>query len=100
MNCVTPDLRSSGRPQVTAVERVSGTEPAAGEPSGRSLGELGHGNDVDDTTATLGPELDGTGSESEQRVVATTADEVTRVEVRAALADDDLARLDDLAAEP
>jgi GTP-binding protein len=41
----------------------------------------------------------GAGGEGEQRVVATAADVVARVEVRAALADDDLTRVDDLAAE-
>jgi hypothetical protein len=37
--------------------------------------------------------------EREQRVVTATADALTGVEVRAALADDDLARVDELAAE-
>ncbi len=44
-------------------------------------------------------ELDRTGSQGEQRVVAATADVGAGVEVGAALAKDDLARLDDLAAE-
>ena len=56
-------------------------------------------NDVDDLAAALRAELDRASREREQRVVATTADVGARVEVRAALADDDLARDDDLAAE-
>src|SRR5690606_16595106 len=56
-------------------------------------------NDVDDLAATLRAELDSTGREGEQRVVATTADVDARVEVGSALADEDLARADDLAAE-
>src|SRR4051812_9752039 len=66
-----------------------------GGPSVRS----GFGNDVDDPATAPGAELDRTGCEREQRVVATAADVVARVEVRAALADDDLAGVDDLAAE-
>ena len=44
-------------------------------------------------------ELDRTGREGEQSVVAATADVGAGVEVGAALADDDLACADDLAAE-
>ena len=44
-------------------------------------------------------ELHRTGLEREQGVVATATDVRAGVEVRAALADDDLARADDLAAE-
>ena len=56
-------------------------------------------DDVDDLAAALGAELDRAGDEREQRVVAATADALAGVEVRAALADDDLAGVDDLAAE-
>ena len=55
--------------------------------------------DVDRLAATLRAELDRAGHEGEQRVVATTADTLTRVEVRAALTDEDLARVDLLATE-
>src|SRR3954453_15724512 len=44
----------------------------------------------DGAAAALGAELHGTGREREQRVVATAADLVARVEVGAALPDDDL----------
>src|SRR5699024_9399985 len=56
-------------------------------------------DDVDDLAATTAAELDGTRGEGEERVVAATADVQARVEVRAALADDDLTGADDLAAE-
>ena len=56
-------------------------------------------DDVDDPAAAAGAELDRAGDEREQRVVAATADAVAGVEVGAALADDDLAGVDDLAAE-
>ena len=45
-------------------------------------------------------ELHGAGGRGEQRVVAAAADVDAGMEVGAALADDDLAGLDDLAAEP
>jgi hypothetical protein len=57
-------------------------------------------DDADRLAPTLGAELDGAGRGREQRVVATTTDVDAGVEVSAALADDDLARLDDLTAEP
>src|SRR5690606_15407710 len=47
---------------------------------------------------TLDREFDGTVDQREQGVVATEADARTRVELRAALADDDVAGLDGLAA--
>src|SRR5687768_5727023 len=56
-------------------------------------------DDVDDLAAALAAELHRTGLECEQGVVAAAADAAARVEVRAALADDDLARVDELAAE-
>ena len=56
-------------------------------------------DDVDDPATATGAELDRAGDEREQRVVAAAADAVAGVEVGAALADDDLAGVDDLAAE-
>jgi hypothetical protein len=56
-------------------------------------------DDVDDLAAALRTELDRTSGEGEQCVVATTSHVHAGVEVRAALANDDLARLDDLATE-
>src|SRR5262245_47546916 len=56
-------------------------------------------DDVDDATAAPLAELHGTADEREQGVVAAAAHAGARVEVGAALADDDLARVDDLAAE-
>ena len=60
---------------------------------------MGRSADLDDVhglAAALEAELDRTRLEREQRVVAAAADAVARVEVRAALADEDLARVDDL----
>src|SRR4051812_32021688 len=59
----------------------------------------GDRHDVHDATAAEGAELDGTGVQGEQGVVTATADAGTRVEVGAALADEDLAGVDLLAAE-
>ena len=56
-------------------------------------------NDVDRLASTFLAELHRAGDECEERVVATTTNAVTGVEVRATLADDDLAGVDDLAAE-
>ena len=56
-------------------------------------------DDVDDATTALATELDGATDEGEQGVVTAAADAAARVEVRAALADDDLTGVDDLAAE-
>jgi hypothetical protein len=55
-------------------------------------------NDVDDLAATLCAELNRASDESEERVVATTSDARAGVEVGSALADNDFAGLDDLAA--
>jgi hypothetical protein len=55
------------------------------------------GEDADGLAAALGTERDGTGGQGEQRVVATPADQVTRVELGTALTKDDLAGLDLLA---
>src|SRR3954465_3002159 len=60
---------------------------------------LGSRHDVDDLAAALLAELDRARREGEQGVVAATADVDAGVEVGAALADEDLARVDDLAAE-
>src|SRR5690606_1470400 len=56
-------------------------------------------DDVDDLAAALRAELDSARLKSEQRVVAATADVHAGVEVGAALADDNLAGVDLLAAE-
>src|SRR5205823_12962396 len=67
----------------------------------RSLGLWSRGaDDADGLASPLGTEFDGTGGRREQRVVATTTDVDAGVEVGAALADQDLAGLDDLATEP
>src|SRR5690606_29177589 len=60
---------------------------------------LRDGDDAHGAATTLGPELNVTGLQREQRVVAATAHVVTRVEVGAALTHDDLAGVDQLAAE-
>src|SRR5215831_8518610 len=57
-------------------------------------------DDVDDLAATLHAELHRARGQREQRVVATAADEVARVELRATLTDQDLAGVDQLTAEP
>src|SRR3954468_24477559 len=57
------------------------------------------GGDGDLTTPTAEPEGHRAGDEGEQRVVLAAADAQAGVEVGAALADDDLAGLDDLATE-
>src|SRR6478672_1015259 len=61
--------------------------------------EASGADDVDDLAAALAAELDRARREGEQGVVTATADVGAGVEVGAALADDDLAGLDDLAAE-
>jgi hypothetical protein len=62
-------------------------------------GRLGR-HDADRAAATAHAEFHLPGYQSEQRVVATAADTLAGVEVRAALTDQDLAGLDDLTAEP
>src|SRR5674536_24032 len=57
-------------------------------------------DDADGLAATLGVEQHRARREREQRVVATAADSVPRVEVRPALPNDDLAGLDHLPAVP
>src|SRR5690349_7550524 len=76
--------------------------PRQGRPSQKSFSVAVTslaGDDVDHATTAAGAELDGAGLQGEQGVVATTTHAGARVEVRAALADDDLAGADDLAAE-
>jgi len=69
----------------------------------RTGGDIGSSSrdadDVDRLASTLFAELDGAGRRGEQCVVTATTDVDAGVEVGATLADDDLARLDDLAAE-
>src|SRR3954453_12378079 len=57
-------------------------------------------DDRDDAAAAQVTELDGAGGGREQRVVAASADVEAGVEVGAALANENLAGVDDLAAEP
>ncbi|KNH16163.1 hypothetical protein ACU18_14595 [Arthrobacter sp. ZBG10] len=56
-------------------------------------------NDVDDATTAAGAEFNGSRGQREQGVVAAAAYAGTRVEVGAALADDDLAGRNNLATE-
>src|SRR4051794_14575220 len=56
-------------------------------------------DDVDDAASATSSELNRTSRQSEQGVVTTASNVAARVEVCAALADDDLARVDDLATE-
>src|SRR5262249_1688447 len=85
----TPDTRRSGGP---------GIAPAA--PSAMSLVLVLRPDDVDDLAANLHADLQGALGHRDQRAVAATADQVARVELRAALADQDLAGIDQLTAEP
>src|SRR5581483_6609813 len=64
--------------------------------AGRRLGRY----DADGPTAAMGAELDGAGDQREQRIVAASAHAVARVEVRAVLPHEDLARVHCLAAVP
>src|SRR3954447_532724 len=80
----TADGRAEARPSGSA-DRGGGSGP--------------DGHDVDDLAAALVAELDRTCGEGEEGVVAATADVHAGVEVGAALADQDLARVDGLAAE-
>src|SRR6478736_3249255 len=74
--------------------------PADEHPAPESLRGGGlRRDDIDGLAAALLAELHRTRDEREQRVVAATADAVAGVEVRAALADEDLAGVDGLAAE-
>src|SRR5215207_1284062 len=80
----------------SAETREGGPKPALTKPMDRLLADR---HDVDDLAAALVAELHRAGLEREQGVVATATDARTRVEVRAALTDEDLARANDLAAE-
>src|SRR3712207_3733008 len=55
---------------------------------------------VDDPTAALGAELDLALDQGEERIVAAPANSGAGMEVGTALPHDDLARVDELAAEP
>src|ERR1700759_2755001 len=66
---------------------------------GRDLLRLRQRNDVHRAATAEAGELDLARYQSEQRVVVTTANAETRVGVGAALPDNDLARVDRLAAE-
>src|SRR5690606_18195770 len=93
---------------VPACDRLS-DRPSADTQTGRAearpvwmstvLRLLSRSDDVDDLAAALRAELDRARFQSEQRVVAATADACAGVEVRAALTDDNLACADLLAAE-
>src|SRR4051812_136727 len=61
---------------------------------------LGSGDDVDDAATALRAELDVAADQREQGVVPAAADPAAGVEVGAALAHDDLAGVDELAAVP
>jgi hypothetical protein len=56
-------------------------------------------NDIDDLTAALRTELDGTGYESEKSVIFASSDTSTRVEVGSTLANQDFPGLHNLATE-
>ena len=75
---------------------ISCRDPVCRTPvvSAGGVGQLGR-DDVDDPTTPAAAELDGTGDEREQRVVTAAADVEAGVEVGAALADDDLAGVDE-----
>src|ERR1700710_681346 len=74
--------------------RHDGASPVRGR-SDRDL----VGDDADDPATLAGTELDVAGDQGEQRVVAAAADVQAGVEVRAALADEDLAGVDELTTE-
>src|SRR5450756_1544774 len=77
-----------------------GGAPHRCAPSSKRLCRSGLGeNDVDALAATTGAELHRTWSQREQRVIAAAADVQARVEVGAALANDDLAGRHDLTTE-
>src|SRR5690349_20553509 len=57
------------------------------------------GDNADRPPPTARPELDSAGNEREKRVVAAAADHDPRVEMRTSLAHQDLAGVDELAAE-
>src|ERR1700754_1882424 len=67
---------------------------------GENLAFGGRSHHADRLAATLSEEFHGAGGGREQRVIATTPDVHAGMEVGAALTDQDLASLHDLAAEP
>ena len=85
---------------VAAVTRAGVNHHAVDEARHASLGLRGRSNYVDGLAATLDSKLHRAGSGREEGVVATATDVDAGMEVGAALPDNDLARLDDLAAEP
>src|SRR5580693_7185656 len=91
-------MHGKGGPGVPARLVVLPLCPAAS--LGRGLG--GHWGpsryDAHGPASVESPELHVAADQREQRVVAAAADALARVEVRAVLADDDLARVHDLAA--
>src|SRR5690625_3598600 len=107
--CRRPRAARHGRrrwPSSPSSGRWSGTENGGGRhvpsaPVGSvAVCRSGLGSDhADRLAAALGAELDGAGRQGEQGVVLAAADVVTGMELRAALADEDLARVDELAAE-
>src|SRR3954466_10398515 len=82
--------------------RELGSEPSPPQSPRPCRGFAGSvaGQDIDDAASTSGAELHVAGDQREQRVVAATAHAGAGVEVRAALADDDLAGVDELATVP
>src|SRR6188472_224731 len=90
----TNDGRAMGAPGND--EGRPGTGTPFGQWSVRAL--LAGRDDVDDATTTPGAELHVAVDEREQGVVTTATDAVAGVEVGAALPDDDLAGVDELAA--
>lgn len=68
-------------------------------PWGSGLDWSLHRGHVDNSTTATGTKLDVAVAQGEQGIVATTADPVTRVEVGAALTNNDLASVDKLTAE-
>jgi hypothetical protein len=77
---------------------IAGGARAAGQPVIRPWPPLSRRDDVDDPATTLGAELDIAADQGEEGVVTTAAHAAAGVEVRAALPDDDLARVDELTA--
>src|SRR3954468_7157251 len=82
--------------------RELGSEPSPPQSPRPCRGFAGSvaGQDIDDPASTPGAELHVAGDQRKQGVVAATTDAGAGVEVRAALADDDLAGVDQLAAVP
>eukprot|EP01022_Parablepharisma_sp_SALTPOND_P018533 TRINITY_DN30366_c0_g1_i1.p1 TRINITY_DN30366_c0_g1~~TRINITY_DN30366_c0_g1_i1.p1 ORF type:complete len:133 (+),score=10.40 TRINITY_DN30366_c0_g1_i1:220-618(+) len=73
--------------------------PITSMPWGSGLDWSLHRGHVDNSTTATGTKLDVAVAQGEQGIVTTTADPVTRVEVGAALTNNDLASVDKLTAE-